>query len=102
PGAHKKIRGVSPRDCPRASGPLRSACAERRDRARCRNGKRFLDTAGNDKRIAAGYFPLSKPLACGILRGFFSPEALMAYAIIKTGGRQYRIAEGDTIDVDLL
>jgi large subunit ribosomal protein L21 len=36
------------------------------------------------------------------LRGFFSPEALMAYAIIKTGGRQYRIAEGDTIDVDLL
>ena len=26
----------------------------------------------------------------------------MAYAIIKTGGRQYRIAEGDTIEVDLL
>jgi large subunit ribosomal protein L21 len=26
----------------------------------------------------------------------------MAYAIIKTGGRQYRIAEGDTVDVDLL
>ncbi len=26
----------------------------------------------------------------------------MAYAIIKTGGRQYRIAEGDTIDIDLL
>lgn len=26
----------------------------------------------------------------------------MAFAIIKTGGRQYRIAEGDTIDVDLL
>jgi large subunit ribosomal protein L21 len=37
-----------------------------------------------------------------ILRGFFLPEALMAYAIIKTGGRQYRIAEGDTIDVDLV
>jgi len=36
----------------------------------------------------------------------FSPEALpfltMAYAIIKTGGRQYRVAEGDTIDVDVL
>ena len=33
----------------------------------------------------------------------FSPrENLMAYAIIKTGGRQYRVAEGDTIDVDLL
>jgi large subunit ribosomal protein L21 len=26
----------------------------------------------------------------------------MAYAIMKTGGRQYRVAEGDTIDVDLL
>lgn len=26
----------------------------------------------------------------------------MAFAIIKTGGRQYRITEGDTIDVDLL
>ena len=27
---------------------------------------------------------------------------IMAYAIIKTGGRQFRVAEGDTIDVDLL
>ena len=26
----------------------------------------------------------------------------MTYAIIKTGGRQFRIEEGDTIDVDLL
>jgi large subunit ribosomal protein L21 len=26
----------------------------------------------------------------------------MAYAIIKTGGRQFRVAEGDTIDIDLL
>ena len=26
----------------------------------------------------------------------------MAYAIIKTGGRQYRVAEGDTLDVDLV
>jgi large subunit ribosomal protein L21 len=34
----------------------------------------------------------------------FSPRKiqLMAYAIIKTGGRQYRVAEGDTVDVDLL
>jgi large subunit ribosomal protein L21 len=33
----------------------------------------------------------------------FSPwKTFMAYAIIKTGGRQYRVAEGDTIDVDLL
>jgi large subunit ribosomal protein L21 len=26
----------------------------------------------------------------------------MAYAIIRTGGRQYRVAEGETVDVDLL
>ncbi len=26
----------------------------------------------------------------------------MSYAIIKTGGRQFRVAEGDTIDVDIL
>jgi large subunit ribosomal protein L21 len=26
----------------------------------------------------------------------------MAYAIIRTGSRQFRVAEGDTIDVDLL
>jgi len=36
------------------------------------------------------------------LRGFFSPEKPMTYAIIKTGGRQYRVAEGDTVDIDLL
>ena len=35
-------------------------------------------------------------------RLFSPPEKPMAYAIIKTGGRQYRVAEGDTIDVDLL
>jgi large subunit ribosomal protein L21 len=33
----------------------------------------------------------------------FSPQKkTMAYAIIRTGGRQFRVAEGDTIDVDLL
>ena len=26
----------------------------------------------------------------------------MAYAIIKTGGRQFRVEEGETVDVDLL
>ena len=26
----------------------------------------------------------------------------MAYAIIRTGGRQFRVSEGDTVDVDLL
>ena len=26
----------------------------------------------------------------------------MAYAIIRSGGRQFRVAEGDTVDVDLI
>lgn len=26
----------------------------------------------------------------------------MSYAVIKTGGKQYRVAEGDVIDVELL
>ena len=26
----------------------------------------------------------------------------MAYAIIRTGGKQYRVAEGDTVRIDLL
>jgi large subunit ribosomal protein L21 len=34
------------------------------------------------------------------LGGFFAH--IMVYAIIRTGGRQFRVAEGDTIDVDLL
>jgi large subunit ribosomal protein L21 len=29
-------------------------------------------------------------------------EILMAFAIIKTGGRQFRVSEGDIIDVDFL
>ena len=50
-----------------------------------------------------GFSPLSKRRICVNLRGF-SPEVFlcMAYAIIKTGGRQHRVAEGDIIDVDLL
>jgi large subunit ribosomal protein L21 len=38
------------------------------------------------------------------LGGLFLPEQIpsMAYAIIKTGGRQFRVAEGDTVDVDVL
>jgi len=45
---------------------------------------------------------LPNPAICGILGGFFSSRELMSYAIIKTGGRQFRVAEGDTIDVDIL
>jgi large subunit ribosomal protein L21 len=40
-------------------------------------------------------------LVCQSAR-LFPSASCMAFAIIKTGGRQYRIAEGDTIDVDLL
>ena len=32
----------------------------------------------------------------------FLPRKIMTYAIIKTGCRQFRVAEGDTLDVDLL
>jgi large subunit ribosomal protein L21 len=32
----------------------------------------------------------------------FLPRETMAYAIIRTGGRQFRVAEGDTLDVDLV
>ena len=32
----------------------------------------------------------------------FLPRETMAYAIIRTGGRQFRVVEGDTLDVDLL
>src|SRR5215831_19040835 len=47
-------------------------------------------------------FHLPTPPIYGILGGFSPPRDLMSYAIIKTGGRQFRVAEGDTIDVDLL
>jgi large subunit ribosomal protein L21 len=45
---------------------------------------------------------LPRAATCGSLDGFFLPQTVMTYAIIKTGGRQFRVAEGDTIDVDLL
>jgi large subunit ribosomal protein L21 len=45
-------------------------------------------------------FPLVKPAHLWNVGRLFSQ--LMAYAIIKTGGRQFRVVEGDTIDVDLL
>lgn len=47
-------------------------------------------------------FRLPSALKCGIVAGFFLPRETMAYAIIRTGGRQFRVAEGDTLDVDLL
>jgi large subunit ribosomal protein L21 len=47
-------------------------------------------------------FPFAK---CGQMWNYgrlFLPRETMAYAIIRTGGRQFRVAEGDTLDVDLL
>jgi len=32
----------------------------------------------------------------------FFPNPAMAYAVIKTGGKQYRVQEGDTLDVEKL
>jgi len=54
------------------------------------------------QRSAATAFPLVKAAVLWDFARLFSGSTLMAYAIIKTGGRQYRIVEGDTIDVDLL
>lgn len=33
---------------------------------------------------------------------FFQTKYYMAYAIFKTGGRQYRVAQGDVIEIDRL
>jgi large subunit ribosomal protein L21 len=50
-----------------------------------------------------GTFPLVKAaLLCDFARLFLPGKDVMTYAIIKTGGRQYRVAEGDTVDVDLV
>ena len=55
------------------------------------------------ERVTKPLFCLSKRRRCGTLRGFPPKHFLsMAYAIIKTGGRQHRVAEGDIIDVDFL
>lgn len=32
----------------------------------------------------------------------FSTSGIMSYAVIKTGGKQYRVQQGDTIDVEKL
>ncbi|MGB8466957.1 MAG: 50S ribosomal protein L21 [Terrimicrobiaceae bacterium] len=39
---------------------------------------------------------------CEILAGSDEGENLMAYAVIQTGGKQYRVAEGDVIEVEKL
>ena len=39
--------------------------------------------------------------AVGFWAAFFPPKKTMAYAIIRAGGRQFRVAEGEIVDVDL-
>jgi large subunit ribosomal protein L21 len=47
-------------------------------------------------------FILIKIMNCGILSGSYRGGNLMAYAVIQTGGKQYRVAEGDVIEVEKL
>ena len=47
-------------------------------------------------------FPVAKRARLWNGGRLFLPRETMAYAIIRTGGRQFRVAEGDTLDVDLL
>jgi large subunit ribosomal protein L21 len=45
---------------------------------------------------------LVTPQVAWQLRRPFSKTKTMAYAVFKTGGKQYRVAEGDTINVEKL
>src|SRR6202162_2683804 len=54
------------------------------------------------RRQLQGFTLAHHDLLCEFARLFLPGKDLMTYAIIKTGGRQYRVAEGDTVDVDLL
>src|SRR5437764_9917240 len=48
-------------------------------------------------------FPVAKPGHLWDFGRLFLPgKRFMAYAIIKASGTQFRVTEGDTIDVDLL
>jgi len=82
----------------RARRKARSCCLSRRGRDAALPRK--LSGVGAARRPYQ--FPLVKVAYLWDFARLFLSEALMAYAIIKTGGRQYRVAEGDTVDVDLL
>ncbi len=47
-------------------------------------------------------FRLLEQVRCGILAGSYRGDEPMAYAVIQTGGKQYRVAEGDVIEVEKL
>jgi len=47
-------------------------------------------------------FRLIEVTVCEILRGSHKGDHFMSYAVIQTGGKQYRVAEGDLIEVEKL
>jgi large subunit ribosomal protein L21 len=62
----------------------------------------LLSLAKGEATVLGFSFPVAKPAQLWNCGRLFLPRETMAYAIIRTGGRQFRVAEGDTIDVDLL
>ena len=86
-GADEEVRGISSR----ARGAELLAHYE----ARPAKGEITLLIRGQ----RAADFPLARaPQSCELSR---SPNP-MAFAIIKTGGSQHRVSEGDIMDVDFL
>jgi large subunit ribosomal protein L21 len=61
--------------------------------------KRFCVTKRTE---STSSFPVAKRARLWNFGRLFLPRETMAYAIIRTGGRQFRVEEGDTLDVDVL
>ena len=69
----------------------------------------FTTRAQGEAKVAAAEaarkgkkFRLMGSIPCEIFAGSYGGENLMAYAVIQTGGKQYRVAEGDLIEVEKL
>src|SRR5215470_525595 len=75
------------------------ACSTNIPRLRRSNLKRFCVTKRTE---STSSFPVAKHARLWNCARLFLPRETMVYAIIRTGGRQFRVAEGDTLDVDLL
>jgi large subunit ribosomal protein L21 len=58
-------------------------------------------SSGTKKPCVPGYAVVISPPAHGGGTTIF-PTLVMAYAVIKTGGKQYRVQEGTTFDVEKL
>jgi len=64
---------------------------------------RLLPPLANEEAVVLRLrFRVAKPAQLWNYGRLFLPRETMAYAIIRTGGRQFRVAEGDTLDIDLL